>query len=216
MVEKTKGYQQSHRVVHEKRLARCKIQFEKSKKRLAVIPTCIDSIHFPMPKGKTYPDDSKFVRILETVEAHIRQGKRIVIYDRNGHGRVALFSAILLGRLYGLHGDVAISRVQRYHDQQLRMRSNNSTAPITCPETAAQSQQIIRILTRTSRPLYDSWELQSQFGREQCFRQRRGFGLPRWIDRYKKRITRSGNLSIALETSDEKHQVRTPRDGVIP
>ena len=144
MVEKTKGYQQSHRVVHEKRLARCKIQFEKSKKRLAVIPTCIDSIHFPMPKGKTYPDDSKFVRILETVEAHIRQGKRIVIYDRNGHGRVALFSAILLGRLYGLHGDVAI----------LVESSDTMISSFECDPTIAQLRSRVQKLRRSLNKLF--------------------------------------------------------------
>ena len=160
---------------------------------------------------KTRPNDP------DSPASCIRDGLRVVIYDRNGSGRVGLYGAALLGRLYGLNAENALSRLQRYHDQQIRLRSNErGVAPVTCPETAAQSDQVCRNLSRTSRPLYDSWALHSQFGREQCFRQRRGYGLPRWIDRYKKKFTRSGTLGIALETSDTKHQVRTPRDGEVP
>jgi len=87
MKEKTKDYQQSHRVVHEQRYARCKLAFEKAKKKMEIIPSEIKFIRFPMPKGQPYPNEEKFIQALEHVENQIRAGSKVVIYDRNGHGR---------------------------------------------------------------------------------------------------------------------------------
>jgi len=54
---------------------------------MEIIPSEIKFIRFPMPKGQPYPNEEKFIQALEHVENQIRAGSKVVIYDRNGHGR---------------------------------------------------------------------------------------------------------------------------------
>ena len=46
----------------------------------------------------------------------LRDGGSMYIFSMHGHGRVGIIGGCLLGRLYGLHANEVLSRIQRYHD----------------------------------------------------------------------------------------------------
>ena len=65
--------------------------------------------------------EASFMKLIENIERRLRRRERIYVFSKQGHGRAGLFSACLLGHLYGLRHTEALEIVQRSHDARKDM-----------------------------------------------------------------------------------------------
>jgi hypothetical protein len=100
---------------------------------------------FPIKEGCSCSDNDSLVSFCENIEQRLRDGERIYIFDRLGHGRVGLLGAILLGRIYGCTAEEALFRVQMYHDSKVSVQVSNRS--YSCPQTVDQVAQVKKVLS---------------------------------------------------------------------
>ncbi|GMH94133.1 hypothetical protein TrST_g4019 [Triparma strigata] len=101
---------------------------------------------FAIRDGCACDDIEQIITLCESIEQRLRDGERIFIFDRLGHGRVGLLGAILLGRIYGCTAEEALFRVQMYHDSKVSVKISNRS--YSCPQTVDQVAQVRAVLAR--------------------------------------------------------------------
>jgi hypothetical protein len=121
---------------------------QRAKAAIAKIPASYHWVHFPMEKGRT-PDDADLVQVLHELERRLKDGHRLYIFSKDGHGRAGLLAGCLLGRIYSCPAEETLERLQFYHDSRPALRSSERAGGpklISCPQTYQQAQQVRRIL----------------------------------------------------------------------
>ena len=101
---------------------------------------------FPIKSGCACDDVERIVSFCEGIEQRLRDGERVYLFDRLGHGRVGLLGAIILGRIYGCTAEEALFRVQMYHDAKVSVKISNRS--YSCPQTVDQVAQVRTVLAR--------------------------------------------------------------------
>ena len=109
---------------------------EKAKADLAHFAKEFVFERFPVKEDCACDDIDTIVAFCEKIEQRLRDGERIYIFDRLGHGRVGLLGAILLGRIYGCTAEEALFRVQMYHDSKVSVQVSNRS--YSCPQTIGE------------------------------------------------------------------------------
>lgn len=115
----------------------------------------VQHVSFPMPSGGVALDGQALLRLCEELERRIRRGERLYIFSAQGNGRVGVLASLLLSRMYGMHPEEALERVQRYHDAQRRFSNVQPGEAVSCPQTAAQRRQVVE-LAQYTEPAFDS------------------------------------------------------------
>jgi hypothetical protein len=126
----------------------------KAKAQIKLLPLSVEWDRIAV-NSEMAPSLNQILPKIWELEKKLREGKNIYLYSRDGHGRVGMMGAILLGRLYGLHSyEVifnryfkqllllhyyhfqAVYRIQACHDSA--KRELNRKIPITCPQLPIQ------------------------------------------------------------------------------
>lgn len=95
------------------------------------------------------PSIHDFLPTLWKLEKLLADGNCIYIYSNEGHGRVGMLAACLLGRLYGLSTYEALYRVQASHD--CIPREFERKVSVQCPQLTIQRSLVSQVLNLTNR-----------------------------------------------------------------
>ncbi|CAM9761770.1 unnamed protein product, partial [Phaeothamnion confervicola] len=74
------------------------------------------SVQWEAMRKDAAPPPSELVAVCRRLEERLRRGQRLLLWSPGGRGRCGVVAAALLGRLYGLAPQEALSRVQDCHD----------------------------------------------------------------------------------------------------
>lgn len=139
---------------HKDRL-RCKAKMKmaqdavkKATNQLKLIPKDFCFLRIPLPVDAV-PTVNEILPVLWELEQRLAQGDNIFLYSREGHGRVGLIAAALLGRLYGLTSMEALYRVQACHDSA--KCEEERSIPVHCPQLVVQRRLVEDILSLSNR-----------------------------------------------------------------
>ena len=139
------GYSRDQLLILERAFAAREKTFKEAYQALKQLPVLLRHERHPLPKDGV-GRDRKLEQICKHLEHLLRNGKSLYIFSSDGRGRAATVATVLLGRLYGLHAEEALQRVQDYHDAQ----SRNSESPFgqgySCPKLANQAAQARRVI----------------------------------------------------------------------
>ena len=93
---------QREKLRYKARIKLANDRIDKAKAQLNRIPKQVDWRRMPTAATLT-PDRSEMLLNIWDIEKLLKGGKNVYLYSRDGHGRVGMYGAILMGRLYGLH-----------------------------------------------------------------------------------------------------------------
>lgn len=93
---------------------------------------------------KDITTDEKVVELVEDMERRLKNGEKIFIHCRGGHGRTGTIIAILIGKLFELEAYDALEKTQQFHDHRADVKKKPGV--YSCPETSTQTNQVYRIL----------------------------------------------------------------------
>lgn len=102
---------------------------------------------FPIKDACGCESVDKLIELCEDVERRLRNGEKIYLFSRLGHGRVGLVGACLLSRIYGCKTEEALFRVQMYHDARVSVKVSNRA--YSCPQTIEQVSQVREAISRS-------------------------------------------------------------------
>ena len=117
------------------------------------------------PDGEIIANEALLASLKQT-EERLREGRKVYIFSANGRGRGGVYAACLLGRLYGLHADDALSRLQIYHDTRRSLQKGDAgkdsahRVALSTPSSAVQAHQV-RTMLNTYSTVFNSRELLS-------------------------------------------------------
>lgn len=133
------------------RIKRAEDQLMRANKQMLKLPSVSDWIRLPL-NTRTIISVHEMLPLIWTIEKRLADGENVYIYSLEGHGRIGLIGAILLGRLYGLTPFDALYRVQAAHDSAIS--EANRAVPIHCPQLPIQNQLVKDVLQQTDS-VYD-------------------------------------------------------------
>ncbi|CAF1026462.1 unnamed protein product [Rotaria sp. Silwood1] len=100
----------------------------------------IEFISFPIRDQSVHQDDQHVLDFCLGLGDRIKQGQVVLVHCWGGHGRTGTIISIVIGILFNLNSEEAISMNRRLHDQRIR------TNGISSPETQSQIDQIRSVL----------------------------------------------------------------------
>ncbi|CAF3424189.1 unnamed protein product [Rotaria sp. Silwood1] len=100
----------------------------------------IEFISFPIRDQSVHQDDQHVLDFCLGLGDRIKRGQVILVHCWGGHGRTGTIISIMIGILFNLNSEEAISMNRRLHDQRIR------TNGISSPETQSQIDQIRSVL----------------------------------------------------------------------
>ena len=115
-------FQETRRMVDYKKLAIRSVYSNDNDKRPSFIRAQI--------RDAAICPDMDMIKLLKKLHEAIHSGENLYIHCYGGHGRAGTVCSILLGQLYGLSSNEALSRVQIYHDSRVRNENYESPANI--------------------------------------------------------------------------------------
>jgi predicted NAD-dependent protein-ADP-ribosyltransferase YbiA (DUF1768 family) len=95
------------------------------------------------------PDKNKLIELINGLINEYKNGNRIYIHCKGGHGRAAMIASIFLGIAFNLNGPQVIKMIEDYRE----FRIDRSRNFIPTPETNKQINLIIEILGSGSLPI---------------------------------------------------------------
>ena len=120
----------------------------KYKQQLKKLPTSHFYTRFGLEK-EINPSMNELMAILWDLEKRMADGHNLYIYSREGHGRVGLVCACLLGRLYGISPHEALFRIQNSHESA--KCEEGRKVPVSCPHLQIQRNLATEVLIHTNR-----------------------------------------------------------------
>lgn len=103
-------------------------------------------IHFPISDNNIPENKDQFFRLVTCIEQHIRQGKKIYIHCKGGHGRSGVLVSALLCHIYKLTPIDAFRKTSEYHSKRpihaRRSKMNDYWKRKGSPQTVQQKQFI--------------------------------------------------------------------------
>ena len=130
------------------RIKRAEDGIAMAKKQMKAVPGNYDIISMPID-STNYPTIHDLLPQLWELERRLAMGESLYIYSDDGHSRVGMICACLLGRLYALTPYEALYRIQACHDSAVRERSRK--VPVHCPALPIEKQLVNEILRLTNR-----------------------------------------------------------------
>jgi hypothetical protein len=85
------------------------------------------------------------------LEEQLALGRNLYLYSREGHGRVGLIGACLLGRLYAFNAEETLIRVQNSHD--CAKRDEGKKILSSCPQLNAHRHLVREVLSNSNRAM---------------------------------------------------------------
>ena len=145
-------YEQSYRekLRIKSRINTAQMAIDKSKREQKMVPEKVDFLRFPI-KDDAVPSIHNFLLYLWEIENRIAHGQIVFIYSKEGHGRVGLVAASLIGRLYGLPHHEALFRVQNSHDSQKCEELQKRPVVVHCPQLMIQRKLVEEVISHTNR-----------------------------------------------------------------
>lgn len=123
---------------------RTKVQFKK-------LPSKVCWYRISNLSTSSTPNINELLPHLWRMENELKYYHNIFIYSKEGHGRVGMIGALLLGRIYELHPYESLYRVQLSHDSSTREAQREQV--ITCPQLPVQRKLVVDALLLSSRIL---------------------------------------------------------------
>lgn len=130
------------------RIRRAEDGIKRAKAQLATIPRRYDWSRMPL-NAHTEPSIHEFLPMLWEIERRLAKGESILLYSKDGHGRVGYVCAALIGRLYALSTYEALYRVQACHDSA--KREAKRAVPVNCPQSPTQRNLVTEVLSLSNR-----------------------------------------------------------------
>lgn len=112
-------------------------------------PKAFDWIRIPLPAASA-PTLNEMLPQLWELERRLGEGQNLFLYSREGHGRVGMVGAMLVGRLYGFKPLEALTRIQQSHDCMLS--EEKRPVPLSCPQLPAQRSLVAQVVAHTNKP----------------------------------------------------------------
>ena len=125
-------------------------------------PTALRFAVLPWKDGEVIANEALLASLKQT-EGWLREGGNVYVFSRNGRGRAGVYASCLLGRLYGLHADDALGRLQIYHDTRRSLKKGDAGdkshhVALSTPSTAVQSH-MVRGMLNTYSSVFSSREV---------------------------------------------------------
>ncbi|CAF1365232.1 unnamed protein product [Rotaria sordida] len=105
----------------------------------------IEFISFPIRDQSVHQDNQRVLDFCLELCDRIKRGQVVLVHCWGGHGRTGTIISIIIGILFNLNSEEAISMNRRLHDQRIR------TNGIPSPETKSQLDQIRIVLDMYQR-----------------------------------------------------------------
>ncbi|CAF1522016.1 unnamed protein product [Adineta steineri] len=100
----------------------------------------LEFISFPIRDQSVHQDNQRVLDFCLELCDRVKRGQVVLVHCWGGHGRTGTIISIMIGILFNLNSEEAISMNRRLHDQRIR------TNGIPSPETGVQTRQVHTIL----------------------------------------------------------------------
>ena len=77
-------------------------RIDKAKAQLKRVPKKVDWFRLPTPAASVLSESQTLLNLWD-IEKLLKDGRNVYLYSKEGHGRVGMYGALLLGRFYSLH-----------------------------------------------------------------------------------------------------------------
>ena len=194
--------------------ARIKLAKQKAvaaKVKIDRFPKSFDWLRVPLPSTGA-PTVNEILPHLWELERRLGEGQNIFLYSREGHGRVGMVGAMLVGRLYGFKPFDALTRIQQSHD--CMTSEEKRPVPLSCPQLPAQRSLVAQVIAHTNKPFQGvTWRSHSdpEHNADEVHRPKPGVGkgmpithttssvMPEVVDAAIERTKQSVHFEIRLE-----------------
>lgn len=130
------------------RIAKAEETIKKTQTQLEKIPAQCEWTRHTLAVDSV-PTIHEVLPILWTLEKAMAEGHCLYLYSKEGHGRIGMIAAMLLGRLYGLTTTETLYRVQSAHDCMTHEFVRK--IPVQCPQLLLQRHLVDEVLTQSNR-----------------------------------------------------------------
>jgi hypothetical protein len=125
---------------------------DRALKQLKAYPENFRVVNVALEHHKV-PTLNEFLPYIWEIERLYRAGHNLFFYSLEGHGRVGMATAALVGRLYGLNSGDMLYRIQACHDVTKRNTWHKAETGIhtNCPQLWQQSRLVSELLDACNR-----------------------------------------------------------------
>lgn len=130
------------------RIAKAEETIRRTSLQLEKIPAKCEWTRHTLPVDAV-PTIHEILPIIWSLEKSMSEGHCLYLYSKEGHGRIGMIAAILLGRLYGLNTTETLYRIQSAHDCIPAEFARK--LPVQCPQLLLQRHLVDEVLVQSNR-----------------------------------------------------------------